>query len=111
MSETSDGRRSFPLQQERKFEGAEEEESEEEQEEEERERERGRVGWRNKQVAAMAATCTTTVLKKREGFPPKEQEEERNEWGRTAGEEAKRNAALKAAQNDLKAPRREFLFG
>ena len=59
----------------------------------------------------MAATCTTTVLKKREGFPPKEQEEERNEWGRTAGEEAKRNAALKAAQNDLKAPRREFLFG
>lgn len=77
-----------------------------------RERERGRVGWRNKQVAAMAATCsTTTVLKKREGFPPKEQEEERNEWGRTAGEEAKRNAALKAAQNDLKAPRREFLFG
>ena len=54
----------------------------------------------------MAPFTTTTTVVQDAGA----EDLTRNQWGRTKEEERKRNACLKAATNDLNAPRREFKF-
>ncbi len=51
------------------------------------------------------STTTTTTSVAKEGSS-----EPRNEWGRTAEEERKRNLCIQSAKNDMNAPRREFYF-